>query len=232
MDFAKVADFEKILLHLAKLQKTSEIIQVWQKQGPRRLITDCEISNLYPQTRSFALRLTGDDQISIDQFIEHTLFARSLELEWILKSKVLLMLQDVLIAQFPEEIQVAEKRCHERLQVPDYVNLEVLLSMNCPQGKRSVSLPVSDFSASGIQVLVPKNLSRYFIEGDPLLLHRLGEEKFDNPQCGQIVRILGKRQRRQTLTALGVHLPNMLPASAFARNLERLSIVAKRGRAA
>lgn len=220
--FTPTDNLGNIILHLAALQKEQEIFQGWQSTNTSRLIANFGIDKLYPKERTMLLRIVEESETNlVDPFELSWLYMKSLEDLWATKSECILKLSDGLVMTVPDELYFLEKRIHDRYQVPDYEQLEMILSLRTANGRRPVSLRLRDISRSGAQINVPNKILPYFYSSDSLIVQQIGGNEMDNPIEASIVRRLGYCPKKKTLIPFGLHFKQLIPENILYKSIDK-----------
>jgi hypothetical protein len=220
--FTATSDIGNIILHLASLQKEQEVFQAWQKLNHSRLIANFGIDKLYPRERTLLLRIIDDSPSGlIDPFTYSQIYLKSLQDLWVTKSECLLQLSDGLVITVPDELYFLEKRIHDRYKIADHEQLEMILSLRSPNGRKPVSLKLNDISRSGAQINVPNKILPYFYSSENLLVQQIGDNEIERPIEASIIRRLGINPRKKTLLPFALEFKQLLPENVLYQSIDK-----------
>lgn len=233
MKFTSIKDLRKILLYLAKRKKQGELIQAWQNQGNKRIISDLLIDDIYSQQSIIGLGQIKDSDLFYfaknfsschDFHKDYLLYAKGKDDSWAFSSPVDFTIHDRVFINYPEELLLMEKRQAKRYDLSNLNELEMVLSLRLGVARRPIKVLLKDISLTGARLNITNKLLPYFYPGEKFMIHRLGGSSFVDNLQAQVVRrihhlIHGKQKSE---IQFGVHFNTPLTEDILLRNIEKI----------
>lgn len=233
MKFTSIKDLRKILLYLAKRKKQGELIQAWQNQGNKRIISDLLIDDIYSQQSIIGLGQIKDSDLFYftknfstchDFHKDYHLYAKGKDDTWAFSSPIDFTIHDRVFVNYPEELLLMEKRQAKRYDLSNLDELEMVLSLRLGVARRPLKVLLKDLSITGARLNITNKLLPYFYPGEKFMIHRLGNTSFQENLQAQVIRRIGHglKGNQKGKIEFGVQFDSPLTEEIILSNIEKI----------
>jgi hypothetical protein len=225
MRYWKTYRKEIIKKYLTEAFQKNILLHVWQQKEKDRAIIQGIL--FFSDEHRLKIKLSSAKNISIiDENLP--LFVLIPDLEFIFKKDKFIFGNDIIELNYPNEVQIQEKRTTERFSYlyQDHKNITFYPEIvDAEEGQKNVSAVLIDISLNGASMVLPKKVSQKLVKGKKIFLENITDQKLPTP-FATIVKYISPYQDdiKSELFKVGLGFENTLDSITYKSILNIIEI--------